>query len=317
MDSNQLKHFHAIATYGNITRAAEALFITQPALSISLKKLEEELGCRLFVRHGRTMELTEEGTKLLRYANIVIEALDNATREIGLLAKDRPISLFRIGGTAIALLLSGLYNIPDLRIEQKLIYNREVTQTLQDWHQALLIADDRYVPDRERDRLKRRLLYRQRLLLSVHLDDPLSNQETITVKQLGDIALAGRSGQKGFNDWVNEVASDNGCVIRETYQTDYILFAAEGNHITYPFLMNSFGESVAMSQVGFASRKSIPVEGRYTERDIYLWYDERVEKRTKTLIDLMVRNAEIVRKADAEMHSGSSEDDYDVMQWFL
>ena len=54
MDSNRLLHFKAIAECENITKAADKLFISQPALSKSLSSIEAELGCMLFNRIGPT-----------------------------------------------------------------------------------------------------------------------------------------------------------------------------------------------------------------------------------------------------------------------
>lgn len=56
-----LRSFHAVATHGSFTRAAEALHITQPTLSGQVKELEERYGAKLFVRHGRRIELTDIG----------------------------------------------------------------------------------------------------------------------------------------------------------------------------------------------------------------------------------------------------------------
>ena len=56
-----LRSFHAVATHGSFTRAAEMLHITQPTLSGQVKELEERYGTKLFVRHGRHIELTDIG----------------------------------------------------------------------------------------------------------------------------------------------------------------------------------------------------------------------------------------------------------------
>ena len=56
-----LRSFHAVATHGSFTRAAEMLHVTQPTLSGQVKELEERYGTRLFVRHGRHVELTDIG----------------------------------------------------------------------------------------------------------------------------------------------------------------------------------------------------------------------------------------------------------------
>ncbi len=60
-----LRSFHAVATQGSFTRAAEALHITQPTLSGQVKELEERYGLKLFIRHGRHIELTDIGKSAL------------------------------------------------------------------------------------------------------------------------------------------------------------------------------------------------------------------------------------------------------------
>jgi len=56
-----LRSFHAVATHGSFTRASEMLNITQPTLSGQVKELEERYGTKLFIRHGRRIELTDIG----------------------------------------------------------------------------------------------------------------------------------------------------------------------------------------------------------------------------------------------------------------
>ncbi|HKJ53459.1 MAG TPA: LysR substrate-binding domain-containing protein [Gammaproteobacteria bacterium] len=80
-----LRSFNAVATHGSFTRAAEMLNITQPTLSGQVKELEERYGTRLFVRHGRRVELTEIGktafgiTRLMfRYEEEVEQLLQSA-----------------------------------------------------------------------------------------------------------------------------------------------------------------------------------------------------------------------------------------------
>lgn len=64
MNQQQIKHFLAIVKHMSLTRAARELYITQPALSNSLAKLEEELGVRLFHRDGNKLRLTIAGEVL-------------------------------------------------------------------------------------------------------------------------------------------------------------------------------------------------------------------------------------------------------------
>ena len=74
MDLNSLKTFLVVAQEGNLTKAAERLCLTQPALSHQLKKLQAELGVQLLTRSSRGMQLTEEGLKLLPAAERAVRA---------------------------------------------------------------------------------------------------------------------------------------------------------------------------------------------------------------------------------------------------
>lgn len=81
MEIRQLKYFLAIADLGTVRAAAAANFITQPAVSVQLKRLEEELGEKLFLRGAHRMIPTETGEVVARHAREVlgrIEALEAA-----------------------------------------------------------------------------------------------------------------------------------------------------------------------------------------------------------------------------------------------
>ena len=73
MTLQTLEYFIAVAQYRNFTRAAEACLVTQPALSRAIRTLEEELGCPLLIRSGRTAELTPEGEVCLAEARRVLQ----------------------------------------------------------------------------------------------------------------------------------------------------------------------------------------------------------------------------------------------------
>ncbi len=85
MDFLQLEHFLAVAEERTFTRAAERVCRTQPAVSQSIKKLEEEVGAPLFARNAHEVCLTEAGHALAVYARKIVESRDEAMRQIGAL----------------------------------------------------------------------------------------------------------------------------------------------------------------------------------------------------------------------------------------
>jgi DNA-binding transcriptional LysR family regulator len=77
MDLHQLRSFSAVAELGNLTRAAERLHLSQPAVSAQIKALEDQLEQRLFHRTSAGMELTQAGRRLLELAERVVSAAED------------------------------------------------------------------------------------------------------------------------------------------------------------------------------------------------------------------------------------------------
>lgn len=82
MDLRQIKAFIEVAKARNFTRASEILRIAQPAVSMSISKLEDELELILFNRQGRQIALTAEGEVFLRHAQRILEDVSTAEAEM-------------------------------------------------------------------------------------------------------------------------------------------------------------------------------------------------------------------------------------------
>ncbi len=78
IDFELYRIFYVVANHCNITKASEELSISQPAISKSIKNLEEQLGGQLFVRTKRGVFLTEEGKEFYNYIKQAIEYINNA-----------------------------------------------------------------------------------------------------------------------------------------------------------------------------------------------------------------------------------------------
>src|SRR5207249_801912 len=82
MELRQLRYFVAVAEEANITRAAQKMFLTQPALSRQIKTLEEEIGQCLFERQAHSIRLTPVGEALLREARDLLQRADQVLERV-------------------------------------------------------------------------------------------------------------------------------------------------------------------------------------------------------------------------------------------
>jgi DNA-binding transcriptional LysR family regulator len=101
VDTRLLRYFAAVAEEGHLTRAAERLFISQPALTKQIKQLEALLGTELFVRSRNGMALTEAGAALAAAVPGVLRAWDTALRTTTA-AAERAARVLRVGFVASA-----------------------------------------------------------------------------------------------------------------------------------------------------------------------------------------------------------------------
>ena len=82
MDLTQLKYFQAVAKTGNVSKAAEKLFVTQPNLSKSISRLEDELGVPLFEHRRGKILLNEYGRVFLSSVELAFHELNNGRQTI-------------------------------------------------------------------------------------------------------------------------------------------------------------------------------------------------------------------------------------------
>lgn len=95
MNINQLKYFVVVANQESITNAAKILYVSQPAVSKTIKQLEEELDIKLFDRTGRTLKLNRAGKLFYSYVNDSLEELNRGISAVkgGLDQTEQPISI--------------------------------------------------------------------------------------------------------------------------------------------------------------------------------------------------------------------------------
>ncbi len=81
-DFRQVKAFVAVAEKGSFTLAAKEIYLTQSAVSHSIRALEEQLSCKLLDRSRRKVQLTAEGRVFLKRCHRVLQELEDAKRDL-------------------------------------------------------------------------------------------------------------------------------------------------------------------------------------------------------------------------------------------
>jgi DNA-binding transcriptional LysR family regulator len=101
LDSRQLRAFSILARTGSFTETARELHLTQSAVSHAMRALEEDVGCRLLDRLGKSAAPTEAGEQLLVRAEVILREMEEARAELGRLGKWGATRL-RIGASTTA-----------------------------------------------------------------------------------------------------------------------------------------------------------------------------------------------------------------------
>ncbi len=203
MTNDQLRVFLKVSEYQSFTQAGEALFLTQPAVSLQIKTLEKDLGVHLFERTGKKVLLTEAGRRLVPLARSITRQMDEA-RELVLSFASGPQGHLRIGAS----MTIGTYLLPKfLSLFRKGHPQITVSLAVRNTHQILhdlktseidlgLIEGE---PTKTQDlSLERSFLQHDRLLLIDSVYQPLIEGEgPVSLKDLSAVPSIGREAGSG------------------------------------------------------------------------------------------------------------------------
>lgn len=165
------KIFYYAAKFQNITTAANYLFLSQPSVSRCIKNLEDELGCKLFVRSKKGVELTAGGHILYKHISIACRHIFSAEEEINLM-NDNESAIISIGGSAVAL---------QSFLIERIVYFHKLYPKIQ------IKIDTMSTPDAI-EALK------SNLIDAAVVTSPFANREGLTIRtirELQDIVIAG------------------------------------------------------------------------------------------------------------------------------
>ncbi|HLF79396.1 MAG TPA: LysR family transcriptional regulator [Dehalococcoidia bacterium] len=187
MDLGQLEAFVQVANQRSFSRAAEALFLTQPSVTARIQALERDLGERLFERSGRGVRLTEVGACFLPHAERVLQALHAGRDAIDSLRNLQSGSLILASATTVSTyILPGVLKtfrsrFPRVEVSVRTGRSEQVLQMLlQDEAQVGLV---RAVYHQD---IETKGLIEDELVLVANANHELVSSGFVTVEQLGD-----------------------------------------------------------------------------------------------------------------------------------
>lgn len=187
MDLGQIEAFVHVANQRSFSRAAEALFLTQPSVTARIQALERDLGERLFERSGRGVRLTEVGACFLPHAERVLQALHAGRDAIDALRNLQSGSLILASATTVSTyILPGLLKtfrsrFPRVEVSVRTGRSEQVLQMLLADEAQVGLVRAVYHQD-----VETRGLIEDELILVANSDDETVDAGSISVEQLGD-----------------------------------------------------------------------------------------------------------------------------------
>lgn len=172
MELNHLRYFKEVARTENISQAAKALYITQPALSATIKRLEGELGFSLFVRNGNSIKLTEAGRCFLSYVNSVFSLLQEGETKARKIANQDNSTLKVASGFGVLRDMTRDYleTCPDFKLELRCMPTDDILTRLSNGK-----ADIGYVLGDDQDsRYNSRVIMTGTYYICVNKEHPLA-----------------------------------------------------------------------------------------------------------------------------------------------
>ena len=291
MNNTQLETFLKIADTKNFTSAANMLGYAQSTVTTQIKQLEEELGCLLFERLGKSLTLTREGEKLTEYAERMLQLEREILLEIPT-AKE-PSGVIKLGVSE-----SLCYNrFPEILLEYKRMYPKMDIQLQfidHDTFPALLkkgVLDLVYTLNPLMENPELRLIEKrpESLGFFVSPDHPLAKKRKITEKDLEGIPLLLTSHTCSFRHMLLEDFVRLGI-------TPTIELETSSKEILKQFAMNQLGvafmpEMVAVEEVKSKRLKKLSWGGSafpiYSQ--VFVHKDKHISKAIDELIRLIVK----------------------------
>ena len=286
MDIRTLRYVATIARLRSFTKASEVLRVAQPALSISIKKLEEELGVQLFTRESRQVVPTPEGLLLVARAERIFEELDSARREV------QDAQTLRTGDVRLGFPpMYGLYTLPNLLRDFRAAYPgiavtamagsaSEISGMLEQGTIDLAMLELRRI----RAGWKRVLVGRDEMVLCVGRSHPLAGRKRVKAADLDGLPMAVLDSHFIQRELLEAIGARAGVRFKPTLQSNYVPLIREA-------AVNGMGAVTLVRSLAEADERLVALsfEPRQIMSFNLCWRDDRyLSRANRAFVDFAV-----------------------------
>ena len=218
MELNNLRYFYEAAKCGHITKAAENLHIAQPALTKSIKALEDELNIKLFYKAGRGVKLSEYGEFLKEKIEPIIDELDVLPVAIKNFTdlNENTVSINVLAASTIT---------TDIIIKFKKIYPNVMFKMIRKENETN--ADINILTNAKNYdsfvSVKKRALVEEKIHVAVPIESPLAKKEKIELIELKNSEFIALSGSRRFRPLCDAYCEYAGFKPRVTFESDSLI----------------------------------------------------------------------------------------------
>lgn len=288
-----LRTFIKIARYGNLTRAAEEMGISQPAITKQIKTLEQEFGAELLIRKQKRIELSAAGLVLEMYAKQVLNLVDRAKCDIAKLHEtvsgSLTVAASTIPGDYILPFIAGEFSREFPRVQLSFVSGDtgEVIKKVLD--NAVQVGAVGACPDHRQ--LICRRFFADRLVLITPPGHPWAKARHISVRELIKGAYIWREKGSGTRQSIEKILASQGIEVGwlniafELGSTESVIAAVEAG-----YGVSFVSRWSAQNAVQLGRLKEVEIIGFDGSRDLYLicLKSDPVSKIVETFIDFAV-----------------------------
>ncbi len=265
---NSIAFLIAFSEHKTLLKTAEAMHISQPALTIMMRKIEQELGVKIFERNKNKLSLNDNGLYFVSLSKNLIKQYNEIVNK--LMIYDKSHSIIRVGMSAIA---PSLYFLP--RIEKT--HNVNIVSSIESEDTLIRKIKDKsydFIFTTNRVNINNficKKMFSENLYFFLHKTHPLANKKSISFKEMdGESLLMNR--EVGFWDKIVRENMPNSNFILQDNLDNLRILIDNSN-------VSAFTSSISIRERIVPSRVAIEIKDKIASVDFYLIYNKNTDKK--------------------------------------